>query len=154
MKYRLTYSVMDAMMASPDHPMKAQRRDYQMMIIRTSLASIERAENPTTDDWKIISQAINMMEMLVEMGFAKDEDGLIKDAIDAMASSAQRYKDKKVMRFSGNEMKVIRGIIDDYQTMIENLDERTMIHCHRKTEMRLQEILSGKKRPTDVRIPA
>jgi len=145
---------MDAMMASPDHPMKAQRRDYQMMIIRTSLASIERAENPTTDDWKIISQAINMMEMLVEMGFAKDEDGLIKDAIDAMASSAQRYKDKKVMRFSGNEMKVIRGIIDDYQTMIENLDERTMIHCHRKTEMRLQEILSGKKRPTDVRIPA
>jgi len=118
------------------------------------LASIERAENPTTDDWKIISQAINMMEMLVEMGFAKDEDGLIKDAIDAMASSAQRYKDKKVMRFSGNEMKVIRGIIDDYQTMIENLDERTMIHCHRKTEMRLQEILSGKKRPTDVRIPA
>jgi hypothetical protein len=145
---------MDAMMASPDHPMKAQRRDYQMMIIRTSLASIERAENPTTDDWKIISQAINMMEMLVEMGFAKDEDGLIKDAIDAMASSAQRYKDKKVMRFSGNEMKVIRGIIDDYQTMIENLDERTMIHCHRKTEMRLQEILSGKKRPTDVRITA
>ena len=154
MKYKLTYSVMDAMMASPDHPMKAQRRDYQMMIIRTSLASIERAENPTTDDWKIISQAINMMEMLVEMGFAKDEDGLIKDAIDAMASSAQRYKDKKVMRFSGNEMKVIRGIIDDYQTMIENLDERTMIHCHRKTEMRLQEILSGKKRSTDVRIPA
>jgi len=154
MKYKLTYSVMDAMMASPDHPMKAQRRDYQMMIIRTSLASIERADNPTTDDWKIISQAINMMEMLVEMGFAKDEDGLIKDAIDAMASSAQRYKDKKVMRFSGNEMKVIRGIIDDYQTMIENLDERTMIHCHRKTEMRLQEILSGKKRPTDVRIPA
>jgi len=154
MKYKLTYSVMDAMMASPDHPMKAQRRDYQMMIIRTSLASIERAENPTTDDWKIISQAINMMEMLVEMGFAKDEDGLIKDAIDAMASSAQRYKDKKVMRFSGNEMKVICGIIDDYQTMIENLDERTMIHCHRKTEMRLQEILSGKKRPTDVRIPA
>ena len=154
MKYKLTYSVMDAMMASPDHPMKAHRRDYQMMIIRTSLASIERAENPTTDDWKIISQAINMMEMLVEMGFAKDEDGLIKDAIDAMASSAQRYKDKKVMRFSGNEMKVIRGIIDDYQTMIENLDERTMIHCHRKTEMRLQEILSGKKRSTDVRIPA
>ena len=154
MKYRLTYSVMDAMMASPDHPMKAQRRDYQMMIIKTSLASIERAENPTTDDWKIISQAINMMEMLVEMGFAKDEDNLIKDAIDAMASSAQRYKDKKVMRFSGNEMKVIRGIIDDYQTMIENLDERTMIYCHRKTEMRLQEILSGKKRPTDVRIPA
>jgi hypothetical protein len=145
---------MDAMMASPDHPMKAQRRDYQMMIIRTSLASIERAENPSTDDWKIISQAINMMEMLVEMGFAKDEDGLIKDAIDAMASSAQRYKDKKVMRFSGNEMKVIRGIIDDYQTMIENLDERTMIHCHRKTEIRLQEILSGKKRSTDVRIPA
>jgi hypothetical protein len=145
---------MDAMLASPDHPMKEERRQYQLMVIRTALYSIERAENPSVEDWKIISQAINMMEMLVEMGFAKDEDGLIQDAIDSMATAAQRYKDKNVMRFTGSEMNVIRGIVDDYQTMIENLDERTMIYCHRKTEMRLQDILNGKKRPTDVRITA
>ena len=118
MKYHLTYSVMDAMLASPDHPMSPARRQYQLMVIRTALYSIERAENPTTDDWKIISQAINMMEMLVEMGFAKDEDGLIKDAIESMAKAAQRYKEKNVMRFTGSEMNVIRGIIEDYQTMI------------------------------------
>jgi hypothetical protein len=154
MKYKLTYSVMDAMLASPEHPMKEERRQYQLMVIRTALYSIERADNPSVDDWKIISQAINMMEMLVEMGFAKDEDGLIQDAIDSMATAAQRYKDKNVMRFTGSEMNVIRGIIDDYQTMIENLDERTMIYCHRNTEMRLQNILKGKARPTDVRITA
>ena len=154
MKYKLTYSVMDAMLSSPDKPMKKERRQYQLMVINTALYSIERAESPTTEDWKIISQAINMMEMLVEMGFANDEDGLIQDAIESMAKAAQRYKDKNVMRFTGSEMKVIRGIIEDYQTMIENLDERTMIHCHRKTEMRLQDILNGKKRPNDVRITA
>jgi hypothetical protein len=154
MKYKLTYSVMDAMLASPDQPMKLERRQFQLMVIRTALYSIERAENPSVEDWKIISQAINMMEMLVEMGFAKDEDGLIQDAIDSMAKAAQRYKDKNVMRFTGSEMNVIRGIVDDYQTMIENLDERTMIHCHRKTEMRLQDILSGKARPNDIRITA
>jgi hypothetical protein len=154
MKYKLTYTVMDAMLASPERPMKEERRQYQLMVIRTALYSIERAENPSVEDWKIISQAINMMEMLVEMGFAKDEDGLIQDAIDSMAKAAQRYKDKNVMRFTGSEMNVIRGIVDDYQTMIENLDERTMIHCHRKTEMRLQDILKGKARPTDVRITA
>jgi len=154
MKYKLTYSVMDAMLASPEHPMKEERRQYQLMVIRTALYSIERADNPSVDDWKIISQAINMMEMLVEMGFAKDEDGLIQDAIDSMAKAAQRYKDKNVMRFTGSEMNVIRGIVDDYQTMIENLDERTMIYCHRNTEMRLQNILKGKARPTDVRITA
>ena len=154
MKYKLTYSVMDAMMASPEHPMKEERRQYQLMVIRTALYSIERADKPSVEDWKIISQAINMMEMLVEMGFAKDEDGLIQDAIDSMATAAQRYKDKNVMRFTGSEMNVIRGIVDDYQTMIENLDERTMIYCHRNTEMRLQNILKGKARPTDVRITA
>jgi hypothetical protein len=154
MKYKLTYTVMDAMMASPERPMKEERRQYQLMVIRTSLYSIERAEKPSVEDWKIISQAINMMEMLVEMGFAKDEDGLIQDAIDSMARAAQRYKDKNVMRFTGSEMSVIRGIIEDYQTMIENLDERTMIHCHRKTEMRLQDILKGKARPNDIRITA
>jgi hypothetical protein len=154
MKYKLTYTVMDAMLSSPDHPMKEERRQYQLMVIRTALYSIERADKPSIEDWKIISQAINMMEMLVEMGFAKDEDGLIQDAIDSMATAAQRYKDKNVMRFTGSEMNVIRGIIDDYQTMIENLDERTMIYCHRNTEMRLQNILKGKVRPTDVRITA
>jgi len=154
MKYKLTYTVMDAMLASPERPMKEERRQYQLMVIRTALYSIERAENPSVEDWKIISQAINMMEMLVEMGFAKDEDGLIQDAIDSMAKAAQRYKDKNVMRFTGSEMNVIRGIVDDYQTMIENLDERTMIYCHRNTEMRLQNILKGKARPTDVRITA
>jgi hypothetical protein len=154
MKYKLTYSVMDAMLASPEHPMKPERRQYQLMVIRTALYSIERADNPSVEDWKIISQAINMMEMLVEMGFAKDEDGLIQDAIDSMARAAQRYKDKNVMRFTGSEMNVIRGIVDDYQTMIENLDERTMIYCHRNTEMRLQNILKGKARPNDIRITA
>jgi hypothetical protein len=154
MKYKLTYSVMDAMMASPDHPMKEERRQFQMMVMKSALYSIERAENPTPEDWKIISQAINMMEMLVEMGFARDDEGLIPDAIESMAKAAQRYKEKNVMRFTGTEMKVIRGIIEDYETMIENLDERTMIYCHRKTEMRIQDILSGKKRPTDVRISA
>ena len=154
MKYRLTYSVMDAMLASPDRPMKKENKTFQMMVIKTSLYSIERAEKPSVEDWKIISQAINMMEMLVEMGFANDEEGLINDAVEAMSTAAQRYKDKSVMRFTGKEMKIIRGIIDDYQTMVENLDERTMIYCHRKTEMRLQDILNGKKRPTDVRITA
>jgi hypothetical protein len=154
MKYKLTYSVMDAMLASPERPMKKDRQQYQLMVIRTALYSIERAENPSVEDWKIISQAINMMEMLVEMGFAKDEDGLIQDAIDSMAKAAHRYKDKNVMRFTGSEMQVIRGIIDDYQTMIENLDERTMIYCHRNTEMRLQNILKGKARPNDIRITA
>jgi len=154
MKYKLTYSVMDAMLASPDKPMKEEKKIFQMMMIRTALYSIERAEKPTIEDWKIISQAINMMEMLVEMGFAKDEEGLIGDSVDAMYNMALRYKDKKVMRFSGSEMKIIRGIVDDYQTMVENLDERTMVHCHRKTEMRLQDILSGKIRDCDVKVSA
>jgi hypothetical protein len=145
---------MDAMLASPDRPMKDDKQTFQMLMIKTSLYSIERAEKPSVEDWKIISQAINMMEMLVEMGFANDDEGLINDAVDAMYTAALRYKDKSVMRFTGNEMKIIRGIIDDYQTMIENLDERTMIHCHRKTEMRLQDILSGKSRTNDVRISA
>jgi hypothetical protein len=35
-----------------------------------------------------------------------------------MAKAAQRYKEKNVMRFTGSEMNVIRGIIEDYQTMI------------------------------------
>ena len=154
MKYKLTYSMLDVMMANPDRPMKDSSRVHQLTRMWGGLAALETAENPTQADWIAVSDAVNMMETLVEMGFAKDEDDLIEEAVLILKATAERYKNGSQLRLTGAGIQLIRGILEDYAYLAENLDERTMVHAHRKTEMRIQDIILGRAKPNDVRLTA
>jgi hypothetical protein len=149
MKYKLTYSMLDVMMSSPDKPMKDSARVHQLTRMWGGLAAMETAENPTQQDWIAVSDAINMMETLVEMGYAKDDDNLIAEAVLAMKAVTDRYKKGNPLRLTGAGIQLIRGILEDYSSIIELIDERTMVHAHRKTEMRIQDIILGRAKPKD-----
>jgi hypothetical protein len=154
MKYKLTYSMMDVMLADPDKPMKAAPRLRQLTYMWGGLASLEKEKDPTQKDWLAVSDAINMMETLVEMGFARDDDNLIQEAVLVMKACTDRYQNGNPLRLTGSGIQLIRGILEDYAYLIENLDERTMVHAHRKTEMRIQDILFGRAKPHDVQVTA
>lgn len=154
MKYKLTYSMLDVMMSSPDRPMKESARTHQLTRMWSGLAALETAENPTQQDWIAVSDAVNMMETLVEMGFAKDEDNLIAEAVLILKATAERYKHGHQLRLTGAGIQLLRGILEDYSSLAEQIDERTMVHCHRKTEMRIQDIILGRAKPNDVRLTA
>jgi len=153
-KYKLTYSMLDVMMSSPDRPMKDSSRVHQLTRMWGGLAAMETAENPTQADWIAVSDAVNMMETLVEMGFAKDEDNLIAEAVLVLKATAEKYKNGTQLRLTGAGIQLLRGILEDYAYLAENLDERTMVHAHRKTEMRIQDIILGRAKPNDVRLTA
>jgi uncharacterized protein YyaL (SSP411 family) len=154
MKYKLTYSMLDVMMSSPDRPMKESARTHQLTRMWSGLAAMETAENPTQQDWIAVSDAVNMMETLVEMGFAKDEDNLIQEAVFVLKATAEKYKHGTQLRLTGAGIQLLRGILEDYASLAEQIDERTMVYCHRKTEMRIQDILLGRGKPEDVRLTA
>lgn len=154
MKYKLTYSMLNVMMANPDRPMKDSARIHQLTRMWGGLAALETAENPTQADWIAVSDAVNMMETLVEMGFAKDEDDLIEEAVLILKATAERYKNGNQLRLTGAGIQLIRGILEDYAYLAENLDERTMVHAHRKTEMRIQDILFGRAKEHDIKVTA
>ena len=154
MKYKLTYSMLDVMMASPDKPMKDSSRIHQLTRMWGGLAGLEQDPEPTKEDWIAVSDAVNMMETLIEMGFAEDEDNLIPEAVLAMKAAAARYKNGTQIRLTGSGIQLIRGILEDYAYLAEHLDERTMIHAHRKTEMRIQDILAGRAKPETLKVTA
>jgi uncharacterized protein YyaL (SSP411 family) len=154
MKYKLTYSMLDVMMSSPDRPMKDSSRVHQLTRMWGGLAALETAENPTQADWIAVTDAVNMMETLVEMGFAKDEDNLIEEAVFILKATAERYKGGTQLRLTGTGIQLIRGLLEDYAYLAENLDERTMVHAHRKTEMSIQDILHGRAKEKDIRLTA
>lgn len=147
-----TYSLLDEMTASPTEPLPEATRRHQLTRMWAGLASIEKAEAPTTDDWRVCSDAVNLMETLVDMYVVEDNSGLLQDAITALAMAGKRNMDGKAIRLDAQGIQAVRAVLEDYAAVIEQVSARTMIHCHRLTERRIREILMGKMRPHDIEI--
>jgi hypothetical protein len=46
------------------------------------------------------------------------------------------------LRLNGPDIVTLRGVLEDYEMVLENLPARTMIAAHRATEKRTQEMIS------------
>jgi hypothetical protein len=159
-----TYTLLDEMMASPSELLPLQKRSYQLERMKCGLKSIETGESPSPQDWRMCSDAVNIMETLVTQGVWKDCEGddvqitdadrLIPDAIAALAMAGKRSLDGKHIRLDGPGIKAVRAILEDYETMLNNLSARSVIRAHRLTERRIQEILRGRGKKHDVSVTA
>ena len=147
------YTIMDEMMASPTAPLPLEYRTHQLTRMYEGLASMEKSPSPTTDDWRVVSDAVNLMETLVvEMKVCEDPSGLLMDAITGLALAGKRNMAGGSIRMAGAGIQAVRAILSDYAELLDVLPARVMIRCHRLTEKRLHELLDGKRRPHDVEI--
>jgi hypothetical protein len=147
------YTILDEMMASPTEPLPEKFRTHQLTMMYQGLHAMETAPEPTTDDWRVVSDAINLMETLVvEMKVCEDSSGLLMDAITALAVAGKRNRAGGAIRMDGVGIQAVRSILSDYAELLNMLPARTMYRCHRLTEKRLHDLLDGKRRPHDVEI--
>lgn len=82
-----TYSMLDAMLASPTEPMPLAKRTYQLTRMWSGLAALETSPEPTQDDWAVCSDAVNLMETLIEGGQVDDTYNLLFGAMKALAEA-------------------------------------------------------------------
>lgn len=140
-------------MASPSDPIPAEDRRHQLTKMYNGLAAMETAPAPTTNDWRVVSDAVNLMETLVlDMKVCEDSGGLLMDAITALAVAGKRNRAGGTIRMDGTGIQAVRALLSDYAALLEVLPARVMIRCHRLTEKRLHDLLDGKRRPHDVEI--
>lgn len=147
-----TYSMLEAMMASPTEPLPIEKRMYQLQVMWDALENLQNAPTPTQNDWGAVAGAINMMEALRDLGAVEDPENAIDDAQQAMGKAGMRSLDGKNIRLDGNGLMLIKGILEDYCEALEALPARTVISAHRYAEKRVGAILKGKRRPTDVSV--
>lgn len=140
-------------MASPTEPLPIEYRRHQLTRMYDGLAAMETAPSPTTDDWRVVSDAVNLMETLIEtMRICEDNSGLLMDAITAMAMAGKRHRAGNAIRLDGAGIQAVRAILEDYAALLDVLPARVMIRCHRLTEKRIHEMLDGKRKPHDVEV--
>lgn len=143
MKIQYSYSHWDVLMASKTEPLPKQKRDNQLTVMKAGLENIERAPEVTLKDWEVVFDAVNMMQTLLEMGLVADEQDAIGDATTALANAGMRHLQKGMsLRLNGPDIVTLRGVLEDYEMVLENLPARTMIAAHRATEKRTQEMIS------------
>jgi hypothetical protein len=148
-----TYTMWDELMASPTEPLALDKRTYQLSRMWQGLASIERDAMPSKDDWRVCSDAVNLLETLVNQGVMQDPDGLLPAAVAALAEAGQRHlRVGAAIRLSAPGIFAIRSVLEDYADAIEQLPARVVIHAHRATEKRIQDIVRGRARAHDVEV--
>jgi hypothetical protein len=146
------YTLLDILQASATEPLPAAHRLHQLTRMYEGIHALETAPAPSTDDWRVCSDAVNLMETLVEMGAVEDSSGLLMDAITALALAGKRHQAGHALRLDAPGIKAVRFVLADYAAVLEQLPARTMLQAHRLTEKRIHDILQGRKRPHDVEI--
>ena len=156
---------MHELLASDTQPMPAHNRRHQLTRMAGALNEMMTAPKPGTTAWRVISDAVNLLETLVLCGEAPvtdattgktiashwrgcdgnpveiaDASGLLADAIAAMAKAGERALDGLPLRLDGSGIAAVRAVLEDYQSTLEALPARTMIRCHRATEKRIRAI--------------
>ena len=151
-------------MASPTEPIPAEDRRHQLTRMYNGLAAMETAPAPTTRDWRVVSDTVNLMETLTvtnngwwigcdkEPVQVKDASGLLMDAVTALAMAGRRNLAGGAIRLDGAGIHAVRAILADYADLLDVLPARVMIRCHRLTEKRLHELMAGKRKPHDIEV--
>lgn len=150
-----TYSKLDEMFASTTDPMPAAFQLHQVTRMYQGLRALELDAQPGNDDWRVCSDAVNLMETLVAGGVVQDASGLLADAVRALALAGHRHvQTGAAIRLDGAGIQAVRAVIADYKDILAQLPHRTMVRCHRETERRIQDILAGRGRAHDVEVLA
>lgn len=148
-----TYTILDELMASPTAPLPDAKRLHQLTRMYSGLRALETATDPSPDDWRMCSDAVNLMETLVlEMRVCADTDGLLMDAVAALAKAGKRHMAGGPIRMDGPGTQAMRAVLQEYAYLLDILPHRTIIHCHRLTERRIRAIFAGKVQPHDVEV--
>lgn len=149
-----TYGLWDELLASETKPTPLQKRQYQLTRMWQGLVAIETDAAPTTEDWRVCSDAVNLLETLVSMNVIADGSGLLDDAVQALAVAGKRHFTHSVIRLDAAGIQALRAVLEDYEAVLEAVPHRTIVRCHRITERRIQDILAGKRKAPGVEVIA
>ena len=113
---RPTYTHWDELMASKVDPTPEDKRRHQLTRMWQGLRALEQDAAPTPDDWRVVSDAVNLLEtMVVDMRVAEDASGLLPDAVRAMAIAGARHVDEgKRLGLGGADSTTLRAVLEDY----------------------------------------
>jgi hypothetical protein len=160
------YSLTDWLLASDTDAMALEKITFQLTRMFGGQRAMELDASPSPDDWRVVTDAVNLMDTLVnhqggrwwidkeEIIEIKDASNLLPDAVQALAMAARRRVQTGVIRLDALGMQATRAVLQDYSKVIAKVPARIMLEAYRVTEKRIHKIRKGHKQPHDVEVMA
>lgn len=140
------YTLWDELRADPVQPLSIKDRLNTVGKMSDSMAALKLDPCPPVEDWRRLSDMVNMVHTLVDMGEMVDSQALLADVFEAMVKASDRYKADQPLRFDGPGVQAMDALFQDFSTAVSVLPARTMIRCHRLTVKRLQAVRKGQQK--------
>lgn len=137
------YTLWDELRADPVEPLPLKDQVNTIEKMRDSLSALKLDPIPSVEDWRRLSDMVNMVTTLRDMGEMEDSQALLADACEAMVKASDRYKADQPLRFDGPGVQAMDALFQDFSEAVSVLPARTLIRCHRLTVKRLQAIRKG-----------
>ena len=104
-------------------PTPKAERDATMLRFYSALDAMTRGEHPGEEEWRDMSDAVNLVETLVDMGRLSAEQVMptVHSAVDVMRKAAHRYFSGQAMRVDGPGLQSLREVLDVYGQCMERL---------------------------------
>ena len=143
------YTLMHELAGSPTSPVAEHLLVGHLGLLRAALLALQTDPAPTTTAWGTLSDAVNMLASLQELGYINDDSEEIVKAKDAMGEAGARHLAGGVLRLSGPGIATLHALLDDYSDVVHALSARQFIKAVRHAERRVLELMRGKSAAGD-----
>lgn len=127
-------------MATPDEQLRV------MLRFNSALDSLANSRAPGRDEWADLSDAINTVETMADLGNLKRDEVMptVTAAIAAMVQAANRFKAGNRMGVDGPGLQALRDVVAMYQQAVDGLPYGELVKAQAVTAAR---IFSLQRRP-------
>lgn len=127
-------------------PSPASEQMRIMAYFWSALESVTRGASPDSEDWRALSDAINTVETLASLGSLPRSETMVyvNKAIAAMVGAANRFKEGKGMRFTGEGLEDVRAVVSIYEQAMAQLSALSMGRAQIETQRRVNAKLKSR----------
>lgn len=126
-------------------PMRRTARDKLMATLHAALEQVVKGSTAGTEEWRDLSDAINVVESLIDLGkLTQDARPIVEEAVGSMVRAAKRIKEGRQMRFDAQGLDAIRQVLVMYEQCACLLIAAEFEKAIKETIRRRNAIVSGK----------
>lgn len=130
-------------------PALAAERKLLIGRYRSDLEAMARGQDPSIDDWRELSDVVNLVETLTLVQGLLDIDATmpaVRAATDGMVAAAARYRATGRFGLDGAGLQALREVVDIYEQAAAGFTRYVMTEASRLTRARISEALKAQER--------
>ena len=93
------------------------------------------------EHWRVLADAANLAETLLDLKLFDDPDHLFRDGVAAVVTLARQHGNDEPMCLRPEQLEHLEDFGDAYVQMLRQTSARNYIRAHRATERRLRELM-------------